>query len=133
MYVYEVEVDGEIRERISRTRIKEKKPKSVIKKAGLTYEGLDDKKKWRHLDTYGGKLFENIVQAVSRDTMARAIPALETKGFPVVLTVHDEIVCEVDPVKTLDEMISIMTRRAPWAPDLPIGANGWRGQRYRKD
>lgn len=133
MYVYEVEVDGEIRERIRKSRIKGKKPKSVIKKPGITYEGLDDKKKWRRLDTYGGKLFENIVQAVSRDVMARAIPKLELMGFPVVLTVHDEIVCEVDPDKTLDEMIEIMTMTAPWAPDLPIGAEGWRGQRYRKD
>jgi len=132
MYVYEVEVDGEVRDRISRTRIKGKKPKNVIKKAGLTYEGLDDHK-WKRLDTYGGKLFENIVQAVSRDIMARAIPSLELMGFPVVLTVHDEIVCEVTPDKSLDEMIHIMTMTAPWAPDLPIQADGWRGHRYRKD
>jgi DNA polymerase bacteriophage-type len=133
MYVYEVVVDGETRDRISKTRWKGKKPKSVIKKAGLTYEGLDDKKKWRRLDTYGGKLFENIVQATSRDIMARAIPALEFSGFPVVLTVHDEIVCEVDPEKSLEQMVEIMIRRAPWALDLPIGASGWRGRRYRKD
>lgn len=132
MYIYEVEVDGEVRDRISRKRIEGKKPKNVIKKAGLTYEGMDDHK-WKRLDTYGGKLFENIVQAVSRDIMARAIPSLELMGFPVVLTVHDEIVCEVTPDKTLDEMIHIMTMTAPWALDLPIRADGWRGHRYRKD
>jgi DNA polymerase len=133
MYMYEVEVDGEIRERYTKKPLKGKSPKKIIKKVGLTYEGLNDKKKWVRVESYGGKLFENIVQAVSRDLMARAIPSLELLGFPVVLTVHDEIVCEVSPEKTLEEMISIMTMRAPWALDLPVAAEGWRGQRYRKD
>lgn len=132
-YLYKDFVDGEERTRMKKKLIPGKKPDNIITKPGLTFEGIDEKKKWRRLDTYGGKLFENIVQAVSRDILAGAIPKLELSDFPIVLTVHDEIVSETEPDKTLEEMIKIMCARPSWAADLPIAAEGWQGQRYRKD
>jgi len=70
-------------------------------------------------------LTENVVQATARDMMATAMMALEIKGYPVILSVHDEIICEVpDNFGSLDEMIDIMTRAPAWAKGCPINAEG---------
>lgn len=103
----------------------------------ITYRGVNDKNKWGVIETYGGKLVENCVQAIARDCLAAAIDRLEAKGFPVVFHVHDEVIIDMPPFGTedamLDTVVSIMSGPIPWARDLPLGADGWVGDFYRKD
>lgn len=83
--------------------------------------------------TYGGKLTENIVQALCRDIMAEAMLRAESAGYPIILTVHDEIVAEVPKGQgSLEEFKQILNERPKWALDFPIAASGWRAERYRK-
>ena len=90
-------------------------------------------RQWTSQIIWGGLLTENVVQATARDLMATAMMALEMSGYPVILSVHDEIICEVaDGFGTLDEMIEIMTRVPDWANGCPINAEGKEGRRYRK-
>jgi len=90
-------------------------------------------RQWVSQIIWGGLLTENVVQATARDMMATAMMALEIKGYPVILSVHDEIICEVpDGFGSLDEMIDIMTRVPAWAQGCPINAEGKQGKRYRK-
>lgn len=104
----------------------------------LSYMGMDQTtKKWKRIETYGGKLVENCVQAIARDCLAQAIEYLEAAGLPVVFHVHDEVVIDVAPFGTdaemLDKVVSIMTRPIPWAQGLPLGADGWVGRFFKKD
>lgn len=90
-------------------------------------------RQWVSQIIWGGLLTENVVQATARDMMATAMMALEIKGYSVILSVHDEIICEVpDDFGSLDEMIDIMTRVPAWAQGCPINAEGKEGKRYRK-
>lgn len=101
----------------------------------IHYYGMDQTtKKWRPLDTYGGKLTENCVQAIARDCLAVNIARLEAKGIPIVFHIHDEIVAEVDAVQAdLSEVIHIMSQPIAWAPGLPLAADGWVGEYFTKD
>ena len=81
---------------------------------------------------YGGKLAENVTQAVCRDLLAEALVRLEDAGFPVVLHVHDEAVCEVKRPETLQAMSRIVKEVPSWAEGLPIDVEGYCAQRYRK-
>jgi len=89
---------------------------------------------WCPITAYGGLLTENIVQAVARDLMVDAMFACRRKGIPIVLTVHDELVCEVDEddARALDTLTRIMKQSPLWCADMPINAEGWQGKRYRK-
>jgi DNA polymerase len=90
-------------------------------------------RQWVSQIIWGGLLTENVVQATARDLMATAMMALELKGYNVILSVHDEIICEVpDDFGSLEEMIDIMTRCPSWADGCPINAEGKEGKRYRK-
>lgn len=92
-------------------------------------------KKWERDSTYGGKIVENLCQAVARDIMAEAIYRVEKNGFKVVLTVHDELLSEKvssDPEKTQHEFATLLVDPPKWAEGLPIKAEAWRGQRYTK-
>ncbi len=104
----------------------------------ISYDGVDQtSKKWKSIETYGGKLTENCVQAIARDCLATAIERLEAAGFPIVFHVHDEVVIDVSPFaddKTmLQQVTDIMTTPIPWANGLPLGADGWVGQFFKKD
>jgi len=88
--------------------------------------------KWTVLSTYGGKLTENIVQAISRDCLANAMMKLNAAGFEIVMHVHDEVVAEVEG-DLLDEMLDIMREPIPWAPGLPLEAAGFITDFYMKD
>ena len=91
-------------------------------------------KQWTQLETYGGKLVENCIQAIARDCLALAIEHLEDAGYQVVFHVHDEVVidCPADRAD-LDDVVRLMTQPIPWAPDLPLNADGWVGDFFRKD
>lgn len=101
----------------------------------ISYMGMDQTtKKWKRIETYGGRLVENCVQAVARDCLAQAIENLEKEGLPVVFHIHDEVVidCRADTA-TLDDVVNIMSRPIPWAPGLPLNADGWVGGFFKKD
>jgi DNA polymerase bacteriophage-type len=98
----------------------------------ITYVGRNQYAggRWERVDTYGGKLAENVVQAVSRDAMAAAMLRLDAAGFPLVLTVHDEVVA--DTGERAEEFLALMAERPEWAPDLPLVVKGGVTQRYQK-
>lgn len=104
-------------------------------KPSITYMGMDQTtKKWKMIETYGGKLVENCVQAIARDCLAEAIERLEAANYPVVFHVHDEVVVECAAERAnLDDIAAIMGQPVSWAPDLPLGADGWVGAFYKKD
>lgn len=104
-------------------------------KPSITYMGMDQTtKKWKLIETYGGKLVENCVQAIARDCLAEAIERLEAANYPVVFHVHDEVVVECTAERaSLDDIAAIMGQPVSWAPDLPLGADGWVGAFYKKD
>lgn len=101
-----------------------------------TYMGLNQyTRKWERLKTYGGKLAENVTQAVARDCMAHIMMQADAKGIETLLTVHDELITEAPEDRadaTLGELESLMGTPPPWATDLPVGSDGWAGDRYRK-
>lgn len=101
----------------------------------ILYRGVNQTtKQWTQLETYGGKLVENVVQAIARDCLAVAIEHLEEAGFPVVFHVHDEVVIDCPADKAdLDKVVQLMTLPIPWAQDLPLNADGWVGDFFRKD
>jgi DNA polymerase len=86
--------------------------------------------------TYGGKLVENITQAVARDLMADAMLRIEDEGFNIVLSVHDELVAEVPQQTTLqnplERFCNLMAATPNWAKDCPVAAEGWEGINYKK-
>jgi DNA polymerase len=108
-------------------------PWSNTPKDAIMFWGEDDNHRWCQQDTYGGKLVENCTQAVARDLMAEAMLRVDAAGLPIVMSVHDELVCEVpedqaDPQKLCD----LMSILPPWAKGLPVTAAGWAGSFYRK-
>jgi len=106
----------------------------------LTYLGVDSvSRKFKRMSTWGGKLTENVVQAVARDLLYEALDRLDTQGHKSVLTIHDEIVTERDlwADGSFDtdfglEMLSIMSVVPAWAKGMPIKVEGWSEERYRK-
>ena len=107
-------------------------------KPSIAYMGMDQKtKRWKRIETYGGKLVENCVQAIARDCLADTIERLEAAGLPVIFHVHDEVVIDITPWADNDTMLdlvcSIMRTPISWAPDLPLNADGWVGHYFRKD
>ena len=104
----------------------------------LSYLGVDQTtKQWTRIETYGGKLTENCTQAVARDCLAEAIERIEAAGLPVVFHIHDEVVIETarfgDDDKMLHTVTQIMAAPIRWAPGLPLAADGWVGEYFKKD
>lgn len=101
----------------------------------ITYMGIDQyTRKWTRIHTHGGKLFENLCQAVARDIMAANMPLIEAAGYRIVLTVHDEIIAEApdEPQYNAEHMASLLAANPGWAPDIPLAAAGFETYRYRK-
>jgi DNA polymerase len=107
----------------------------------IIYKGMAGSKtgvkKYGDVETYGGKIVENITQAVARDCLAEAIERLEAAGYPVVFHIHDEVVIDIrpyaEPDKMLQDVVSIMSIAPSWAQGLPLGADGWTGDYFKKD
>jgi DNA polymerase len=101
----------------------------------LVYEGMDQTtKQWKRQETYGGKLVENIVQAIARDCLADAIIRINDAGYKIVMHVHDEIVSEMPNSKgSIEEINGIMSQPIPWAKGLLLKAEGYETLYYRKD
>ncbi|KAA3649818.1 MAG: DNA polymerase I [Proteobacteria bacterium] len=108
----------------------------VDEKGQLSYMGVNQySRKWCRLKTYGGKLAENITQAAARDVLAANMPAIEAAGYPIVLSVHDELITEApdSPEFNHEHLATLMAANPPWADGLPLAAAGFEAYRYRKD
>lgn len=104
----------------------------------VSYTGQNQTtKRWERVETYGGKLVENIVQAIARDCLAIAIENLEAQGLHVVFHIHDEVVIDTpawaDEDTMLETVTKIMTKPIPWAQALPLNADGWVNKFFKKD
>jgi DNA polymerase bacteriophage-type len=113
----------------ARTEIDERFSKTVI-----TYEGIDQtNKQWIRLKTYGGKLVENIVQAIARDCLGEALLRLSEAGYSIVMHVHDEVVLEVPyGFGTVEEVLNIMAEPLAWAKGLHLTAEAFETGYYKK-
>ncbi|WP_308009647.1 DNA polymerase [uncultured Fusobacterium sp.] len=100
----------------------------------LHYFGVNQTtKKWEVQETYGGKLVENIVQAISRDCLAVTLKRLEDEGLQTVMHIHDEAVIDADPNVDLDKVCELMGQPIEWAPGLLLKAAGFESSYYMKD
>lgn len=104
-------------------------------KEALHYWGVDQKtKKWDVMSTYGGRLVENVVQAISRDCLAEALGRLTQAGYLPVFHVHDEAVADSPAgFSSVEEMTTLMSQPIAWAPGLPLAAAGFEANYYMKD
>ena len=108
----------------------------VMADGSITYMGIDQfTRKWTRVYTHGGKLFENLCQAIARDVMAANMPRIEAAGYQIVLTVHDEIIAEApdSPEYNVDHMAALLATPPSWAQDMPLAAAGFETYRYRKE
>ena len=99
----------------------------------LHYSGIDIKKKWGVLDTYGPKLLENATQAIARDCLTEILLRIEKKGWDVVFHVHDEIIADCSPDVTEEDLCELMAEPIPWAPGLLLTGAGFTEKYYKKD
>ena len=100
----------------------------------MHYMGINQTtKKWEVIPTYGGKLTENIVQAIARDCLTETLLRIKAKGWPIVFHVHDEVILDVPMSVELDEVIKTMTEEISWAKGLILNAAGFTGSYYMKD
>ncbi|MDE5917679.1 MAG: hypothetical protein K2G62_06105, partial [Oscillospiraceae bacterium] len=101
----------------------------------LHYTGMNQTtKKWCELETYGGKLVENIVQAIARDCLAEAMERLHKNGFKIVMHIHDEVVIDCpEESADLERACKIMCEPVEWAEGLQLNAAGFIGDYYMKD
>lgn len=90
-------------------------------------------RKWEVDSTYGGKLTENIVQAIARDCLAVTLERIHEKGLQVVFHVHDEVIIDAPMDVTVDEICSLMAEPIPWAPGLILRGAGFESSYYMKD
>ena len=107
---------------------------NIFNKYIITYEGVDPTtKKSKRLTTYGGKLVENIVQAIARDVLGEAMMNLKNHGFNIVMHVHDEIVLEVeDKISSIEEICEIMCKENKYLKGLKLKADGFESKYYKK-
>ena len=107
---------------------------NIFNKYIITYEGVDPTtKKSKRLTTYGGKLVENIVQAIARDVLAQSMINLKNHGFNIVMHVHDEIVLEVEEnVSSIEEVCEIMCKENKYLKGLKLKADGFESKYYKK-
>lgn len=102
----------------------------------LCYQGVvQETKQWGEIDTYGGKLTENVVQAIARDLLGDAMLRMQDEGYEIVASVHDEVIVEVPEINAKDHynrLVEIMSTPPQWAEDLPLNADGGVMMFYQK-
>ena len=100
----------------------------------IEYEGMNQvTKKWERIRTYGGKLTENVVQAIARDILGTIILRAHAGGLNIVFHIHDEIVVEAEPGQTLQDVENIFSEPIAWCKDLPLKGAGYSTDYYLKD
>ena len=99
----------------------------------VTYEGVGEQKKWLRLESYGPKFVENIVQGTARDILAEAMLRLNSKGYRIVMHVHDEAVIEAPEDASLEDICAVMGAAPSWANGLLLRADGYVCDFYMKD
>lgn len=103
---------------------------------GISYAGVNQySRKWDRIGTYGGKLFENICQAVARDVMAENMPMIENEGYEIILSVHDELLTEAvdDKYWNAETLSKLLATNPVWAEGMPLAAGGFETYRYKKE
>lgn len=90
-------------------------------------------RKWEVTSTYGGKMVENIVQAIARDCLVVTLERIAAKGLQVVFHVHDEVIIDAPMETTVEEICGLMAEPIPWAPGLVLKGAGFESQYYMKD
>lgn len=118
-------------------KFKDKKiGRSMMSTRVLCYQGVvQETKQWGEIDTYGGKLTENIVQAIARDLLGDAMLRMQDEGYEIVASVHDEVIVEVPEINAKDHynrLVEIMSTPPQWAEDLPLNADGGVMMFYQK-
>ena len=111
-------------------------PLPELKGNTLSYMGINQfNRKWDRLDTYSGKLVENATQAIARDVMTHNMPIIDAAGYEIVLSVHDELICETPdtPDYNVATLSKLLSAPPPWALDMPLAAAGFETHAYRKD
>lgn len=111
-------------------------PFAQVEANKVSYMGVNTyTRRWDRISTYGGKLTENVTQAVARDILARNLPEIERRGYSITMLVHDEVVAEVPETEqhTSTELAALMSTVPAWAEGLPLAAKGYETHRYRKD
>lgn len=98
----------------------------------ILHDGIVTGRKWGQVETYGGKLTENIVQAIARDLLTYGMTHVAKAGHQIVMHVHDEIVVDTASATT-EEICALMATTPPWAEGLPLEADGFTCEFYRKD
>jgi DNA polymerase bacteriophage-type len=120
-------------------RVKDPDPavdEELLRGDEISYAGFNQyTRQWGRVGTYGGKIFENIVQAIACDQLAYPMFEIEERGYPIIFHVHDEIVCETpdEPEYIADELSNMMCMELGWNAGLPLAAAGWEGGRYHKE
>lgn len=101
---------------------------------GITYMGIDTyTRKWKRVQTYGGKLLQNACEGIGRDLLVCGLFEMENAGYATIITVHDEAVFEIDKhFGSEEEAVRLMTIPRKWAAGLPVACDGWRAKRYQK-
>ena len=97
----------------------------------IAYMGVGNAKRWEEIETFGGKLTENIIQAIARDILCYAMQTLSK--YSIVAHVHDEIIIECPKDTLVSEICSLMSRTPKWAEGLVLRADGYECEYYKKD
>ena len=108
----------------------------VNDKGQCSYMGIDQyTRQWKRIKTHGGKLVENVTQAVARDVLFANMPAIEAAGYQILVSIHDELLTETPDTSEFssDALADLMSTVPAWATGLPLAAAGFEAYRYRKD
>jgi len=111
-------------------------PSAQVIDKKITYMGVNQySHQWRRIGSYGGKLFENICQAVARDVLAANMPAIDAAGYKILFTSHDEPITETPDTEefTADRLSALLSATPAWAQGMPLAAGGFETMRYRKE